>query len=138
MIWIALEDLDKQIKANILSEVTAGNDANILDSTELATIAEVQSYLRAKYDVNVIFSATGNDRNALLLLIVIDIFLYHVHSRLNPNQIPEIRVKRYDEAKRMLEDIAKGIVDPGLPLLTAPDGETRSKLLHGSDGRREY
>lgn len=137
MIWITHQDLEKQIKLDILDKIIQSDDS-LLHESERAAIAETQLYLRARYDVAATFATTGPERNPIILMLVIDILLYHLHSRLNPRQIPEIRQKRYDEAKRMLEDIVKGIIEIDLAALTDSEGNAVQKFAWGSDGRRNY
>lgn len=137
MIWITNPDLEKQIKLDILDKIIQ-NDSTLLTESERAAIAEVQLYLRSRYDAAAVFASTGTDRNPLILMVTIDILLYHLHSRLNPRQIPEIRQKRYDEAKRMLEDIMKGLIEIDLPPRLNEENQAISKLQWGSDGRRQY
>jgi hypothetical protein len=38
----------------------------------------------------------GDNRNQQLLIYLIDITLYHLHSRINPRNVPELRMIRYD------------------------------------------
>ena len=41
-------------------------------------------------------------------MYLIDIVLYHLHCRIAPQNIPELRQNRYDDAKAFLMDVAKG------------------------------
>jgi hypothetical protein len=50
----------------------------------------------------------GDTRNPLIVRMLIDMVLYHIASRINPRNIPELRVNRYDETKTMLDQINKG------------------------------
>lgn len=137
MIWITHKDIEKQIKLDDLNKITYYDDA-LLHEAERAAISEVQMYLRSRYDTAQVFSTLSDDRNAIILMITIDILLYHLHSRLNPKQASETRQKRYDEAKRMLEDIMKGLIELDIPTRSNELGEVVSKLQWGSDGRRQY
>ena len=49
------------------------------------------------------FWTTGDNRDQKLLMTCIDIALYHVHARISPSNIPELRVHRYmgDPADRI-------------------------------------
>lgn len=46
----------------------------------------------------------GDSRNQELLNCVIDITLYRVHKRIAPRNIPDLRVKAYDDAIKWLKD----------------------------------
>lgn len=50
-----------------------------------------------------------DNRNRYLKMILIDIALYHIHSRISPHQIPELRVIRYDQAIDKLGNIKTGV-----------------------------
>lgn len=59
--------------------------------------------------------AAGDTRSQQLVTYMVDIALYHVHSRIAPRNIPELRVKRYDDAIDWLKKCAKGEVTPAVP-----------------------
>lgn len=67
----------------------------------------------------------GDNRNALLVTFMIDISLYHLHSRINPRNIPELRMIRYDGngqnqtggAIGWLKRVASGDINADLPEL---------------------
>lgn len=50
----------------------------------------------------------GDNRNAQMVQCMVDVILYHIHSRIPPRNIPELRVKRYDDAIAFLKNAAKG------------------------------
>jgi hypothetical protein len=62
----------------------------------------------SKPDVATTEYTLGDTRNPLIVRMLIDIILFHLVSRINPRNIPELRVTRYDEAKTMLDQINKG------------------------------
>jgi hypothetical protein len=62
----------------------------------------------------------GDKRNQLLVMYLVDISLYHIHSRLTPNQIPENRFLRYETAITWLKQISKGSLKVDLPVLDLP------------------
>lgn len=113
-----------------------GDTTTTVDAINQITIDEVASYLSSRYDTPAIFALTGSARNEGLLMKCIDISLYHIHCRVNPNVIPDIRVKRYDDAILWLQGVQRGEINPvGLPLLTNPDGE-EGTLIYGSNTKR--
>lgn len=50
----------------------------------------------------------GDNRNQQLVNYLVDVVLYHLHSRIAPRNIPELRVKRYDDVLWWLKNAAKG------------------------------
>jgi Protein of unknown function (DUF1320) len=62
-----------------------------------------------------IYWTKGDNRSQQLVAMMIDISLYHLHSRIAPQNIPELRVKRYDAAIEWLDKAVRGVVIPNLP-----------------------
>lgn len=52
-----------------------------------------------------------DERNPLLVMYACDIALYHLHGRISPRQIPDLRISRYERAIEWLEDVRKGNVN---------------------------
>lgn len=65
---------------------------------------------------------TGDNRNQQLVNYLIDIVLYHVHTRIAPRNIPELRVKRYDDAIKWLKMAGRGEITAALPLIQPKSG----------------
>ena len=114
MNFITSDDLDVLIKNHNLSLLTS-QDASLLDIAELQAIEEITGYLRQRYDVAALFSATSTARNPLCVLYCIDIMLYHLYSRITPKGIPEIRLTRYESAIAWLDSVMEGRIIPSLP-----------------------
>lgn len=136
MLFLNQDDFKKQIKADVLDRIIQ-NDQSILYESELASIAEMQSYLGVRFDTANIFNRTGTDRNALIVMYAVDILLYHVHSRLNPNQIPQLRVDRYDAAINWLKAAGAGTVTADLPLKPVPESTTATgNIIYSGEVKR--
>jgi hypothetical protein len=63
------------------------------------------------------WATTGANRNPLLMMYMIDVTLYHLHSSIPGKQIPQLRYDRYVAAKDYFERAAKGTVTLNLPRL---------------------
>jgi len=123
------------IHEEILNALTRSTDQTVEDLI-LVAIDEAGGYLAARYDVNAIFSAVGSARNETVKQRCIDIALYHIHSKANPNILPDIRVKRYDDAIDWLKGVQSGnITPPGLPLLNTDSG-VGGMISYGSNPKR--
>jgi phage gp36-like protein len=107
-------DYKAQVKDNILAGII-DSDSAIREAAERMAEAEITGYLAVRYNVPLIFAASGTSRNPHIVMIYIDITLYHLHSRINPGQVPQLRLDRYNEAKRWLEQVAAGSLKPNLP-----------------------
>jgi len=132
MAFLERSDLSDNIYDEILNAITRNNN-HIVEVAIDTAIAEARSYLNARYDTDAIFSATGNARNPIVLNFTKDIALYHIHSIHDPNTIPDIRVKRYDDAKNWFKAVNKLQINPDLPELASGD---RLYIQYGSNPKR--
>lgn len=57
----------------------------------------------------------GDNRGRKILQTVVNICLYYCHDRISPQNIPELRVKNYDEAIKWLKMAGRGEITPNLP-----------------------
>jgi len=132
MVFLVKTDLLDLIDLITLDAIL-DNDDTLLTSTEGRAIQEMTGYLNIRYDVVKIFD-NSIEKNGLIVMYLSDILLYHLHSRIAPDNIPELRVKRHDEAKGWLEKVADGFIDPLLPHKTA---EEKIPLRHGSSSPKQ-
>ncbi len=100
-------------------EAISGDDDTIITAAIDAATAEAKGYLH-KYDADGIFSATGEDRNSLVVLFVKDIALWHYINLANPGTDYKVRQDRYNRAIAWLKSVQAGDVMPDLPL---PEGD---------------
>lgn len=118
---------------NHTTELQYGNTANLPQQN----IAPDDSINGAKYwGTGTAYSVTagtlptdtskwtaGDNRNQQLVNYCIDVALYTVHSRIAPRNIPELRVKRYDDVIRWLQNAAQGkTITANLPLIQPTQG----------------
>lgn len=64
---------------------------------------------------NTAYWSFGDPRNAQVVMYMIDIVCYHVHSNLNPRNIPQLRMDRYQNAISWLKMVNGGDVTADLP-----------------------
>ena len=131
MPFLEFDDYKLQIRDFELDEVTGYTEAIRLQS-ELAAQAEMESYLRDRFDVEEVFSQTGGDGNELIVMYLIDLALYHMFCALTPRMVPQIRADRYNTAIIWLEKVAAGKLNPDLPLKEDEDGNTNGTSIFGS------
>ena len=139
MDFITTGDIDVQIRSNMLTEII-GTDTSLLDKAEAATILKVREHLKDRYDIDTELAKTGTDRNELLVMYMVDMMLYDLHSRINPRKIPELRRTRYKEAMEWLKMTKEGHHDPELDPKVDADSNTdgTDKLRWGSNEKREH
>lgn len=115
--FINLEDYDASIHKEILDAITR-SDAQIVEICEDRAISEMKGYLSGRFDCERIFSASGESRHQLVLMMAIDIAIYHLFCIHNPRNISEVRVERYKRAVEWCKQVRSGEVNPpDLPLL---------------------
>lgn len=82
---------------------------------------EIASYLRPTYDTAAIFSAQDEKRNRHLVMITVDIALYHMAAAMPQRMGIEVRKERYERAIKWLEGVQAGKIIPNLPRPAAED-----------------
>ena len=111
--------------------VTAALNERIYQSTTkkfyICTAAATSESLT---DTN--FFKEEDDRNQKLVQVTVDVFLYHLHTRLNPRNVPMHRKIRYDgdgdiqkamSATKWLLMVQKGTITPDLTPIVDEDEE---------------
>jgi phage gp36-like protein len=124
MIYLTADDLSQQIKQDQLDTLTGGTAA-LQDRAEITAMSEMESYLRQRYDVVALWALLEDNRPGIIVTYLVDMALYHLHSRINPRKIPELRMDRYDNAIAWLKRVARGELSPNLPLLVEGADEIR-------------
>jgi len=116
--FITKTDYSASIHSEILDAVTR-SDAAAIEICEDRAVAEMCGYLKGRYDVEAAFGARGAERHQLLLMMAIDIALYHILCIHNPRNISPTRVERYKRAVEWLKAVQRGdVVVDGLPAAT--------------------
>lgn len=133
--FITVDDYSASIRLEFVEKAARGDD-NILEIVENQAISEMKSYLSGRYDVEAIFSATGEDRHDLVLMFAKDIAIYHLCS-IREGLMTQTRVDRYERAVKWLTDVRDGkLVVEGLPRLEEAEQAARSEYLMKSDPKR--
>ena len=95
--FVELTDYDASIHRDILDALVR-EDETVIEVCEDRAIAEMRCYLSKRYDCNKIFAATGDNRNQLVLMMVIDMTVYHIFCIHNPQKLSQVRKDRYERA----------------------------------------
>ena len=124
--FINITDYDASIHRDILDALTR-EDASLVEICEDRAIAEMRCYLSGRYDCDALFSATvpggsspGKDnRHQLVLMMALDIAIYHIFSIHNPVKLSQLRKDCYERAVEWLKAVAAGTISiDGAPLAT--------------------
>lgn len=112
--FLTEDDYKAHLKEADLDALTGYNSTVRVD-VELKAQAEIESYLRERFNTAQIFAATGNDRNTLVKMFAVDIAVYHLFCAVAPRNIPQVRLDRYNAAIKWLDMVRRGQISPALP-----------------------
>lgn len=134
--FIELKDYDASIHRDILDSLVREDDS-VIEICEDRAIAEMQCYLSRRYDCSRIFSASGKRRHELVLMMAIDIAVYHIFCIHNPQKLSQIRKDRYERAVEWLKAVASEEISiDGAPLLPEEVRAGKSGFLIKSNRKR--
>lgn len=153
--FIEPEELKSVIYDYQLNQITEEDEALPVMAID-AAVEEVKSYLapggtknyhdgRKRYDVDTIFSATGDDRNPLVLALCKSIAVYYIVQLSNVDIIEEKVRTRYERAVDWLEKVSatgkyagQVPLNASLPVLPDPDPEADESLPFRAGSREKF
>ena len=139
--FIQLSDYDATIHREILDSLLRGDAAEgnaVIEVCENRAVATVRSLIGARYDCDAIFSATGDERNVLVLKVCLDISVYEIFCQHNPYKMSQVRRDRYEDAMQWLRDVRDFNANiEGAPLLDKDRQSENSRWLIDSRPKRE-
>lgn len=134
--FIDIKDYDASLHREILDALVR-DDETLVEICEDRAIAEMRGYLSKRYDCNAIFSTTGKKRNQLILMMVIDIAVYHIFCIHNPQKLSQVRKDRYERAVEWMKAVASEEVSiDGAPLLPKEERAKKAELMFKSNPKR--
>lgn len=134
--FVNIEDYDASVHREILDALVR-DDQSLVEICEDRAIAEMRCYLSKRYDCDAIFSASGENRNQLILMMVIDIAVYHIFCIHNPQKLSQIRKDRYERAVEWMRAVAdEEISIEGVPMLPEDERASKASLMFKSNRKR--
>lgn len=134
--FITKADYGISISENLLDAITEVDDTK-LDKAETFAIELAKGYLSARYDVDAIFAATGDDRNTVILEHCVSIALAKLHELVNARKVPTFRIDNKKEAKEWFVSVQKCEINPvGLPKLQGEQAADKDYIMFGSNNKR--
>jgi phage gp36-like protein len=118
--FITKEELNTHLYDEQLTAI-AGDDDTLITAAIDGAVAEAKGYLH-KYDKAVIFAKVGTERNALLVIFVKDIAVWHFINLCNAGTDFKVRQDRYKAAIDWLKSVQAGDVVPDLELPAPVEG----------------
>lgn len=107
-------------------EVLTQADSRTLERAERTALAEIEGYLSVRFDMTKAFAAQGEERNAHLVQIAVNIVLFYLVQWLPGKMASGNRTDLYDRTVKWLDAASKGGRTPRLPLHTDAEGNEES------------
>jgi len=131
MRFLTDEDYSVQLRTEIARIIDATEDKVKLARAEGMAIAQIRNHLSGRYDCAKIFAPVvaeePDTRDQYIVMLVIDLSLYHLWSKEAANNIPKHRELRYNDALEWLKDVQNG-KDADLPANTDSAGNEVSDI----------
>lgn len=115
--FIQESDYEVQARQEMLRLLDDTDTRAAILQAERFAISQIRKYIGGRYDCNTLFSAKGEERDEYIIMITIDITLYHLWSKKAPKTIPENRKVRYNDALDWLTNVGSGEMPTDLPQL---------------------
>lgn len=133
MPFLTKTELKTRSHAEIITAITR-NDDSVVDTIIAENISYMKSYLRARYDTDAVFNATGTARSPVVLKVLKDLVVFDIYSSTNPVQITEVLTDSRTRLDDWLKDVQAGKINPDLPAALSAD---HNYVQAGTIKRRE-
>lgn len=124
MIFLTTDDFLMKMSEDIRNQITDSTDA-LLNDAEIHATAIIQDAFYDKYDLDVEFAKTGDDRHRNLLRWMLNITVYFIYERIPDNEVPERVVKNYDDTIAEIKAIEQGKRNTSLAKLVRDDNNRK-------------
>lgn len=129
--------IQRKILEDLLMQGVAETDRTgdaLLRELELHAESEIKSFLADTWEISTELAKNASDdpdiRVRIIMKCYIDLVLYHLHHLVAPSDVPENRMKAYEEARMCLDAIREETLNPeGLTRRTDADTLTKTKLV---------
>ena len=131
-------DYNASIHTEILDSLIR-SDEGLIEICEDRAILEMTSELSGRYDCEQLFAARGDERNQLVMMMAMDIAIYHMFSIHNPQKISAVRVERYRRATEWLKAVRAGKTGiPGAPPADTPGTAAGNYFMKSNPKRNNH
>lgn len=118
-------DYEDQVRCEIRQQLDNTPDSRKVRRAEEKAMAQMKMYLSSRYDVEQVFKVPAEDeadsRNAFIVMMLIDVVLYHLWSKERGKDVPTLRNDRYQDALDWLKSVGNGEEISDLPAKQAAD-----------------
>lgn len=136
--FIQESDYEVQAREEILRLLDGTDTRAAILKAERYAISQIRKYIGGRYDCDTIFSKTGDERDDYIIMITIDIALYHLWAKKAPKSVPQHRKERYSDALDWLTNVGSGEMPTDLPQLPTNEykGDVRIYSLYPRGNNR--
>jgi phage gp36-like protein len=107
-LFLAAADFEPHIQSKLLTANSESPIATIMEPIEKQNIAFIRSKLSGRYDMDPVFAASGDDRNQVILKILLKMCLYDFIRRNAARKVPDDYREDYNWAIKELEKLQSG------------------------------
>ena len=133
--YLTTTDLEMSIQEEVLTVITRNRQK--AEQAIADAIAEVRSYLCARYDMDKELSKTGGDRSPMVVKVARDIALFNCYNTSNPVNMPDSRREAYSNAVAFLKSVqAEHATIEGLVRLNAATGS--NYVSYGGNPKKNF
>ena len=131
--YITLEDIQNHIDADIVAAICPnGVDSNTTVAINQA-VSQIRSYLLATYQIDEELAKADDARDALIVMLCLDLVVYHLFTYVDASHIPAARAERYKAAVDFLKDAQNGVSILNIPATT---DTAKYEIKAGSNPKR--
>lgn len=139
MAYLFLEVDD--IKAVIQDRLFTANDPAgapvVMELIEKKKIAYITAKLESRYDMGAVFAEDGEDRNQVILDILICLCIYEFIARNAARKVPDNYKEMYDRALKELDNLQAGKTYAGLPVAKDEEGVDSPPIIYGNTTNKD-
>lgn len=135
MAYLSIEEIKTHLYTEQVEVITGGDDT-LLQAAIDGAVSEAKGYLSA-FNIKSEFEKQGDARNALLVIFLKDIAVWHFVNICNVNTDLGLRMERYKRAVDWLKAVQRGEVAPDLEKLE-PEKQTGVVLFSSNPKRNNH
>lgn len=135
MQFLTENDFKGIIGANTISSLRGADDVNLTTAENLA-ITELDP-LQAKFNIPAELAKSGDNRNGLMIRLMIHITAYYLFNTVDDDDIPDRITENYKMQIQAIAKIASGSMESTLTPLFDESGTQKTSYRFGSDTARD-
>ena len=136
-IFIEENDIEVIIQDRLFTANSANTPETTMEGIEKKKIAYITAKLSSRYDMEAVFEEEGDERNQVILDILICLCIYEFIARNAARKVPDSYEKKYDRAMAELDKLQSGKSYAGLPPVKDEDGDPNPPIIYGNNTNKD-